>query len=77
LAEIGPLGSCSRPVAESFCGERRPSDPKHGIKLKELIELLLNQSPKPLRYEIRNDVVTVIAAQKSTLSMTDSVFLDD
>jgi hypothetical protein len=50
---------------------------QHGIKLKELLELLLNQSPKPLRYEIRNDVVTVIAAQKSTLSMTDSVFLDD
>lgn len=34
---------------------------KHGIKLKELIGLLLKQSPKPLRYEIRNDVVTVVA----------------
>jgi hypothetical protein len=37
---------------------------KHGIKLKELLELLLKQSPKPLRYEIRNDPVTVIAAEK-------------
>jgi hypothetical protein len=34
---------------------------KHGIKLKELLDLLLKQSPKPLRYEIHNDVVTVIA----------------
>jgi hypothetical protein len=38
--------------------------PKHDIKLKELLELWLKQSPKPLRYEIRNDVVTVIAAGK-------------
>jgi hypothetical protein len=37
---------------------------KRGIKVKELIELLLEQSPKPLRYVIRNDVVTVISAQK-------------
>jgi len=37
---------------------------KHGIKLKELLDLLLKQSPKPLRYEIRHDVVTVIAAGK-------------
>jgi hypothetical protein len=34
---------------------------KHGIKVKELLELLLKQSPKPLRYEIRSDVLTVIA----------------
>jgi hypothetical protein len=37
---------------------------KHGIKLKELLEILLKQSSKPLRYEIRNDVVTVISARK-------------
>jgi hypothetical protein len=37
---------------------------KHGMKLKELLELLLKQSPKPLRYEIRDDVVTVIACPK-------------
>ena len=37
---------------------------KHGIKLKELLDVLLKQSPKPLRYEIRDDVVTVIAYPK-------------
>jgi hypothetical protein len=36
---------------------------KRGIKVKELIEVLLQQSPKPLRYVIRNDVVTVVSAQ--------------
>ena len=35
--------------------------PKHGIKLKELLDVLLKQSPKPLRYEIREDVITLIA----------------
>jgi hypothetical protein len=34
---------------------------KHGIKLKELLDVLLKQSPKPLRYEIREDVITLIA----------------
>jgi hypothetical protein len=33
---------------------------KRGIKVSKLIALLLEQSPKPLDYEIRNDVVTVI-----------------
>jgi hypothetical protein len=35
---------------------------RRGIKLSELLDLLLKQSPKPLKYEIRSDVVTVISA---------------
>lgn len=37
---------------------------KRQIKLKELIDLLLQQSPRPLRYEIRDGVLTVTSAHK-------------
>ena len=37
---------------------------KHGIKLSELLDILLKQSAAPLRYEIRKDVMTVIAGKK-------------
>jgi hypothetical protein len=36
---------------------------RRGIKLSELLDLLLKQSPKPLKYEIRNDVVTVVSGR--------------
>jgi hypothetical protein len=51
---------CRNQIAQSGAHQTK----KHGVKLKELIELLLNQSPKPLGYEIRNDGETVMAGQK-------------